>query len=290
MRIFYPLESNCELIRKIFGNKFYQNMLDDRLSSDECIMANNTLAEILYGQDIYKALNNDDVLYIKNKVELIRNNFKKRVNYIRDFDTDCFGMLFIRPENVQAVDSYIKFLEDRGLNVIYKTKTRISFDQYLSMYYHGLIPKESRYDFPTRTLNYINKDCYLLVVYSDNENIYPVSDYLTSIKGKQGKYTEGTLRGDVAYNLLKEFVSSDGLSFSDNNLNLLFDPIGMSRLLVRNQIESDNSHNIADLKLLFYTGQAVHVPDSSEFVRDFSTICNDNEVDEVFSKVFVKKK
>ncbi len=283
-KIYYPLEENFEIISKIYGSSFLKNIKNDNLNINDCLIANEILAQQLYGVEIYNALKDNNLDIIKTKFYELKNcQYKKSI--LKDIDFNNVGMLVIRPENVGLIEQYEKFLTKKGLDVIYTKKIKINFEQYLLMYLHGLLPKESRYDFPTRTLNYVNKDCYLIFVYSNNTKILPISDYLISFKGKQGKNQTGTLRGDIAYNGLKQYLLPNGLEFSDIKFNVLFDPIGMCRLLVRNQIPSDNSHNIADLKLLYYVGQAVHVPDSHEIIDDFRVLCNENDIDCLEQKI-----
>lgn len=288
--MYYPLQNNAEIIKKLFGKNFLKDIVNDKLNISECIAANEYLSEYLYGLEISNLLKLNDVEKIKDIVKQIKSKYKSRLLLIKSMDFNNIGMLVVRPENVGLVNEYIKFLNERGLLLIYKKKMQISFEQYLLMYHHGLILKESRYDFPTRTLNYINKDCYVLLFYSNNNLFMPISDYLTSIKGKQGKKRSDTLRGGLAYNKLKAFVKLNGTYFSKKEYNLPFDPIGMCRLLVREEIESDNSHNISDLKLLYYVGQAVHVPNSKEIKDDFSVLFDDNDLDYVKQKIKKIKK
>ncbi len=288
--IYYPLYENNELIKKLFGVVFFKNMINDNLDCSECIAANDYLSEYLYGTEISRLLKVDDVEKIKNIVKEIKGKYDYRFSLLQNFDFDNIGLLVVRPENVGLVDKYINFLNQNGLSLLYKKRMQLNFEQYLLMYHHGLIPKESRYDFPTRTLNYINKDCYVLLFYSKNKLLLPVADYLNSIKGKQGRQQSGTLRGDIAYNELKKLVNVNGTSFMRNEYNSLFDPIGMCRLLVRNSIESDNAHDISDLKLLYYVGQAVHVPDSQEIKDDFSVLLDENDIDYVDQKILMLKR
>lgn len=288
--IYYPLQENNGIIKKLFGEDFLKNIINDNLDCGECIAANDYLSEYLYGLEISQLLKVDDTEKIKNIVEKTKDKYKYRFSLLKDFDFYNIGLLVVRPENIGLVDKYVKFLNEKGLSLFYKKKIQINFEQYLLMYHHGLIPKESRYDFPTRTLNYINKDCYVLLFYSNSDLLLPTADYLNSIKGKQGKQQKGTLRGDIAYNGLKKIVNADGTVFIKKEYNSLFDPIGMCRSLVRGNVESDNAHNISNLKLLYYVGQAVHVPDSKEIKDDFSVLFDENDIDHVEQKILRIKK
>lgn len=288
--IYYPLQDNNEIIKKLFGEEFLKNIINDNLDCSECLAANDYLSEYLYGLEISQLLKTNDVEKIKSIVEKTKNKYKHRLSLLKNFDFHNIGLLVVRPENIGLVDKYVKFLNKKGLSLFYKKKVRISFEQYLLMYHHGLIAKESRCDFPTRTLNYINKDCYVLLFYSNSYLSLPTADYLNSIKGKQGKQQQGTLRGGVAYNELKKFVNIDGTAFIKKEYNPLFDPIGMCRLLVRGNVESDNAHNVSNLKLLYYVGQAVHVPNSKEIKDDFSVLFDENDIGQVEQKILRIKK
>lgn len=289
-KIYYPLEENYEIISKLFGCSFLRDIQNDNLNVEDCIKANEILSKYLYGEEIANLLKNEDIKTINNIVLELKKQYNYKSSILKNIDFNSLGMLVVRPENIGIVENYEKFLKGKGLSVIYKKKINITFEQYLLLYHHGLIPKESRYDFPTRTLNYINKDCYLLFVYSNCLQLTPVSDYLTLLKGKQGKNQTGTLRGDIAYNELKKYVEANGINFKQKEHNVLFDPIGMCRLLVREKIDSDLSHNISDLKLLYYVGQAVHVPNSTEIFDDFKVLCNDNDIDFLEQKIKKLKK
>lgn len=281
--IYYPLKENNRIISNLFGEEFLKNMINDKLDTSECIAANDYLAEYLYGPEIAKLLKNNDAEGIMRIVGSLKEKYKRRESLAEDIDFSNIGLVVVRPENIGLVDKYVYFLEKKGLSLFYKKKIQISFEQYLLMYHHGLIPKESRYDFPTRTLNYINKDCYVLLFHSNK--YISTADYLNSIKGKQGKFQSETLRGDIAYNGLKKILENNGVKFIRNEYNLFFDPIGMCRLLVRGDVESDNAHNVSDLKLLYYVGQAVHVPNSREIKDDFSVLFDENDIDHVQEKI-----
>lgn len=283
-KIYYPLEENSEIIKNLFGKDFLNAMINDKLNINDSVLANDYLAEYLYGTEISSLLKINDIKKIKVIVSELQGKYNNRLSSLNEINLNNYGMIVIRPENIGLVNEYIAFLEKYGLQLIYSKKTKINFEQYLLMYQHGLIIKESRLDFPTRTLNYINKDCIVLIFKSGIPLRAKVSDYLNSIKGKPGIKQNETLRGGIAYNYLKNFVNDDGITFKNNDYNLLFDPIGMCRLLVRGEVESDHMHDLANLKILHYVGQAVHVPNSHEIMADLSVLLNENEIDIVHQK------
>lgn len=277
--IYYPLLENETIIRKLFGSKFLSNIRNDKLSIEECLIANKILGKYLYGKEIYQLLENKDIEKIEQITQEKKSKYEDIASKLSSMDLNNIGIVIIRPETIGITDKYIDFLSRQGLTLIEKKKILLNFEKYLIMYHDGLIHEEAKYDFPTRTLNYVNKDCYMLVVSSNDCLNIPTSDYLKLLKGKQGVSKKNTLRGDIAYNTLKQYVTNDGLCFSRINYNLPFDPIGMYRLITRKRVETDNSHDIADLKLLYYMGQAVHIPESTEIVNDGSVLFDYNDID-----------
>ena len=284
-KIYFPLEENLDILKKIYNENFIKASLNDRLCVDDCIEANEHLAEYVYGKEIASLLSSGDIKTLNSMHEELKrvNEYKK--DYFYDIDFKNVGLLLIRPENIGSVDKYERFLNSLTIDVIYKKYIKINFEQYWMLYHHGLICEDAVCDFPTRTLNYVNKLCCLLVVKTNNYIGQSLPDFLNTIKGKQGKFKSGTLRGEVGYNSLKNIVTNDGLYFNEKMNNLLFDPTGMCRLLSRGQIQSDNSHEIADLKLLFYVGQAVHIPDYSEILDDISTLCDESDAEKIKLKI-----
>lgn len=189
------------------------------------------------------------------------------------------GLIVVRPECFAIRKKYRNFLEKNGLEILYEEKFQLDFRQYFLLYYESFILEDTMLDFPSRTFNYINNDCYLFVVIGNNQ--INVSDYLCSIKGKQGRYEPGTLRGDLAYSSLKNNIM-DGILIKDAIIPL--DPIGTARMITRDKVWHDGSHSISDIPLLFYCGQAVHVPNSKEIKKDIVTLCDEEIVKKVLRK------
>lgn len=245
----------------------------------------------MYGTEVAGLVRNRSIKKLTDLVYLIYEQFSDRREIVKSLELNKLGMVLIRPEAIGFSDKYELMLDFLGLKVIFKKTVQLDFSQYWALYHHGLICPDAEYDFPTRTMNYINKNCKLLILYSNNENLYPLADYITSIKGKQGVYNRGTLRGDIAFNELKSIISNeDKNSFLYPEYNLYFDPIGMCRHLVRGNIDSDEAHKIADIPLLFYTGQAVHVPNSNEILNDLSVLCSEKDLCEIQESAKVLKK
>lgn len=284
-KIYYPLEENLGIVKKIYSESFINDSINDELCADYCMEANEQLAKYVYGVQIADLLRNGEISAINSMYKDLKKKNEFRKDFFSDINFNNTGLILVRPENIGLVSKYEKFLNSLDLDIIYKKYIKINFEQYWLLYHHGLICEDAVCDFPTRTLNYANKLCCLLVVRTIKDIVQPLPDYLNSIKGKQGKFQTGTLRGEIGYNGLKNIVTSDGIYFNEKLNNLLFDPTGMCRLLSRGKIKSDNSHEIADLKLLFYVGQTVHVPDYSEILDDISVLCDENDAKKIKQKI-----
>lgn len=66
---------------------------------------------------------------------------------------------------------------------------------------------------------------------------------------------------------------------------LALDPIGAYRMLVRRKIDSDRCHEIADNPLLFYSAQAVHIPNRYEINKDLGVLCDEQDLEEISLKL-----
>lgn len=89
------------------------------------------------------------------------------------------------------------------------------------------------------------------------------------------------MRGDLAYNLLKNNII-DGKLIKEAIIPL--DPIGTARMITRDNVWHDDSHYISDIPLLFYCGQAVHIPNSKEINKDIVTLCDEEVVEKILRK------
>lgn len=67
--------------------------------------------------------------------------------------------------------------------------------------------------------------------------------------------------------------------------NIALDPIGAYRMLVRGKIDSDRCHEIADNPLLFYSAQAVHIPNRYEINKDLGVLCDEQDLEEISLKL-----
>ena len=284
MKVYESLENNYGKVARIFGNKFVDDSMEDRLNPRRFYQTNEQLARIVYGEDIAKAIRDKDI----KKLTEIYNGLDslKKSNLSGHLDLDKIGIVLVRPETYGACEQYRKFIKSLGLDIVHERDIYVDMDQYLALYYDGmcfgLSHLDDLVDFPTRTFNYINNKSRLMIVY-DRRNMYAnVSSTLTSYKGKHGNVTPGTFRGDIGINALLPYViSGDELV---PNANVPLDPIGAYRFLVRREIDSDGWHTKVDYPILFYAGQSVHIPDEKEIARDFNTLCTEKDLKHVLKK------
>ena len=275
---FGSLNNNYDKIREILGEDYLEKSLNDTLTREEFIEANYKIGSFCYGEEVNRLLweRRLDLIYALYKEYLDSLNLEE----LQEVDFSKLGLILVRPEVYYYREEYRTFLEERDLEVVFEKKIRLDFKEYLLLYYDSFILDDTMYDFPSRTFNYIDNDSYLFVVTSKTKD--NVADYLFSIKGKQGRYEIGTLRGDVSYTLLKDNVH-EGMFIKEAIIPL--DPIGAGRMLTRDLIPHDGSHNVSDIPLLFYAGQSVHIPNSKEIKRDMATLCDREEIQIVLKKV-----
>lgn len=287
---FYPLQKNQHKIRKYFGNEFLQKSILDKLSIEESLKANDILMDIMYGEEVARLIRNRDYELVKKLYLSMYKTIMQPRELLNGLNLDNIGIVMIRPETIGLCDEYKKLLQTKGLDVILEKNIHMNFEQYWVLYQHGLIHYDCRYDFPTRTFNYAGNECKLYVVTNSQNLILScnVSDYLKSIKGKHGRYMKDTLRGDIAFNGLKDYVIGENEFTQEANIAL--DPIGMYRAITRELIDYDKAHEIAELPLLFYAGQAVHTPDDDEIEKDFRTLCTEQDIITVKNKILKLKR
>ena len=281
---FYPLLDNYKKIEDIFGNDFLKKSINDNLDYNEFNYANYVLSVATYGKDIADMIRDRKILDLdKSYYELLSkmpNN-----NAVIDFSLDDIGLVLIRPEVLGEKDKYKQFLKSIKLQLLLEKELNISFDQYRVLYHHGLKHDQTMLDFPTRTFNYINNQTCMLVVTGDRESLQvsTISDYLYKFKGNHGSYKKNTLRGDIAYKALEKYLLDNNSFIKEANVPL--DPIGAYRTIVRGRIESDRCHEIADIPLLYYSGQAVHIPNRYELNKDLNVLCSEEDINTISKRL-----
>lgn len=281
---YYPLLNNYDKVESIFGKDFLYKSENDLLTSDDFFIANDILSKKMYGDTIAKFIKEQKTDQLDHLYNNLLSTMPNR-NLPNEINLDNIGMILIRPETFGEKERYINFLKSLKLELILEKDFQLFFEQYWILYHHGLKHKDSTLDFPTRTFNYINNDVCLLVFTGDREslNIPTISDYLFMYKGKHGSYIPNTLRGDIAFNSLRKYLIDKEHFVKEANIPL--DPIGAYRMLIRGKIESDRCHESADIPLLFYSAQAVHIPNRYEIHKDLNILCDDSDIETIAQKI-----
>lgn len=283
-KVYYPLLDNYRKIENIFGLDFVKKSENDELSVEDFLYANDRLSRRIYGETIASLIKNRetdklDTLYYGLLSTMPNRNLSSEINL------DDLGMVLIRPETFGAKEKYKDFLKSLKLELLLEKDFKVCFEQYWILYHHGLKHQDSVFDFPTRTFNYIDNDVCLLVFTGNKDELETptISDYLFRYKGKHGIYTPNTLRGDIAFNELKKYLVSKDTFTGEANIAL--DPIGAYRMLARGKVDSDRCHEIADNYLLFYSAQAVHIPNRYEINKDLGILCDEQDFEKISSKI-----
>jgi len=273
--------TNAKIMNKLFSSDYTEASANDRVTTDQVLEANEILGTFLYGDEVADLVRRNARQKLDAQREEIIESVALPESLLKGLNLDRFGIVVLRPEALSLAEESKELLVVNGLTPIIDKTIQINFAQYWSLYGPGLTDPDARYDFPTRTLNYINKDIRVLAVAGDPEKLgaESVSDYITDkLKGRQGSFTVNTLRGDIAYVALRKLVSPAGYTFSNPMHALALDPIGAYRKLVCSDIPSDRIHMSADCPLLFYAGQAMHVPNSTEIGLDSRVLLTEEEI------------
>lgn len=280
-------DRNTRFTSQYFGSEFATKSADNQLMTQEFLDANEALGEHLYGSDIADLVRRQKSDVLNSLHDDVVDQYSERKRAITEINLRKIGMVVVRPELLRMTDDVRSLLEGAGLNVVHQINTQIDFNQYWALYGPGLADPDARYDFPTRTLNYINQDIAVLIATQQNPlGDRTVSEEITErLKGRQGSYSEGTLRGDLAFTALNNFVRLDGNGFIDGPSTMALDPIGAYRAIVNGNIPTDRSHANSDVPLLFYAGQGVHVPDDTEIARDLSVLGNHDDFDTIAQRI-----
>lgn len=276
--------ANAEITDKLFGRDYTEASADDRVTTDQVLEANEMLGTFLYGDEVAGLLRRNARQKLDaQRIEIIESvALPKRL--LKGLNLDRLGIVVVRPEALDLADESKELLVANGFTPLIDKTVQINFSQYWSLYGPGLTDPDARYDFPTRTLNYINKDLRVLAVTGKPKELgtESVSDFITDkLKGRQGSFSANTMRGDIAYMTLRKLVSPVGDTFVNPLHALALDPIGAYRKLVRNDIPSDRMHMSADCPLLFYAGQSMHVPNSTEIGLDSRLLLTEEEISHI---------
>ena len=285
------LETNYSRITKIFGRDFLDRSYRDILTPKDVEEANEVLANEVYGKNLATAIREKKTDKIDSAYHLLEEEYKKDIS--SSVDMRQIGLVLVRPEQFDNRNQYIQFLKDLKLNILYSGEKKIDMKQYFLLYKDALTSPYTKNDYPTRTFNYIDKKSFLIVAFGNPKEYHcdSIGDYLSSLQGTAGKFSKNTFRGDIAINSMLKYIDKN------NNLkqeaNILLDPIGSYRMLVKGKVApytTDYSHEEADIPILFYSGQSIHIPNQSELERDFSIICTNDEINKAFTTKTLTKK
>ena len=274
------LQDNNTIINNLFGQDVLNKSINNEIGNDLFKELNEELANTLYGKDIAEAIRIRNMRYLDDYYKHLYEKFLSS-GLSKEIDLDRIGLVVVRPEMYDSREEIVKKLEYLKFEILHSGDKILNREQYITLYYHGLIHPYSTIDFPTRTLNYIDKKSYLIIVSSKDRG--NVSDYLNAIKGQPGFISENTFRGYTT-EVLKAYIKTRDSFYSE--YNALLDPISAYRLIVDHKVDqtkTDNHHEQADFPLLYYAGQGVHIPDSTEIQRDINVICTEKELKKVIA-------
>ncbi len=282
----FSLNTDLTKLKSIFDEEFVERVEKLDLTPQEVLSANNFLAEAVYGSEVFSYVSKND----NDSIMMIYHDLKNKLTKSKqiDFDLSKIGLVLVRPEIYERADLVCSFIQQKGLSLLFQKDISPSLEQYICLYPHGICYEPAKNDFPSRTFNYVDNKCKLFVFYGEKQmGFETISDYLNSLKGKLGTYRKGTIRSEIAYNELIAYIERKN-KFKDG-YNALFDPIGIYRMSVDEKIENDNNLDKLQAPLLFYAGQAVHVPNGKEIERDFSILLNKSEIDSIKKSIQKQK-
>ena len=269
------LQDNNTVIKNLFGQDVLNKSINGEIDNNLFKELNEELSKQLYGKEVANAIETRNLKYLDDYYNYLYEKFLSG-GLSKEINLDEIGLVVVRPEMYDNREGIIKKLKDLKFEILHSGDKILSIEQYILLYYHGLIHPYSTIDFPSRTLNYIGKKSYLIIVSSKEKS--NVSDYLNTIKGQPGFISEDTFRGYTT-EVLKDCIKAEDCFY--NEYNALLDPISAYRLIVDHKVDqskTDNHQEQADFPLLYYAGQGVHIPDSTEIQRDINVICTEKEL------------
>lgn len=274
------LHHNEDLVKSVVGQEYLQKSIDNCLDLASLTEANFKIASALYGNHLARLIKEEETAAIARLYQKeVKSNILESVKIPSEINLDEIGLVLIRPELMDNLAECQEFLSNKNLEIIYEKDLLINFQQYWGLYNIGLsyLEKEKIIDFPTRTANYINLPCHLLILKGSHLN--GVSELLTSLKGRAGEINRKTIRGSIAITALSSFINKEDCSDFHQEYRMVFDLIGIYRNLVSGKIKSDDSHKSVDIPLLFYAGQGVHIPDKNELEDNLKILLDQTEID-----------
>lgn len=185
-----------------------------------------------------------------------------------------YGMALIRPDMVHIAPQVEAFINERFrlIDVIDRVMTP---EIYWTMYGDAVIDREVHQSRLTRAAVYIQSWCRLIIFERPETKVdaIPAADYtFKHLKGKQGVWQAGTLRGDLVYS---GAITAGLHTLADEKTALATDPFGAYRKIVRDRIESPCQS--LTHPLLFFTGVGIHIPNFQEIQRDMTLLNPDDQ-------------
>jgi hypothetical protein len=194
-------------------------------------------------------------------------------NQINEFfvNNNNIGLILIRPEMAHIEKRIVGFLEELDFVIMLNRPHNMLIEQYLSVYKKALGLIQTKYTFPNRTLVYLNAPSQLVVFshpHYPSSDRHPQDEFLSRYKGKQGRVTPRTIRGDLVYHEAKK----QGLDRLPAVIDkLAFDPLGVYGHHTKRYNKS----------LMAYTSVSVHIPNSRELSRDAGVLLEINDFEKI---------
>ena len=172
------------------------------------------------------------------------------------------GMILIRPDMLHESSTFENLLHQR-FTLLHTEDVIMTSEAYWGIYSHDMYRTDIMHTRLTRAAMYIGSTCKLIIYADLSEGNYNVADFSrNTLRGNQGVYDPGTLRGEIVYNAGLAL----GLhTLEDDIVARAVDPFRAYRDMAA---RPDGAHSSLRYPLLFYTGVGVHVPDGIEITND----------------------
>ncbi|MFO0971231.1 MAG: hypothetical protein U0520_02680 [Candidatus Saccharimonadales bacterium] len=177
------------------------------------------------------------------------------------------AMVLVRPDMLHIAPAIEAFLAER-YNLVYTEDVEMDPTKYWNIYKHDLYRIETMHTRLTRAAMYIGSTCRLVVFSTNNYTRVLANDIYSKLKGNQGVYTGGTLRGDLVYREgLRLGLDRLDEKDLDPRVAVATDMFGAYRA---SALLPTGPHIGLARPLLFYTGVGVHIPNGTEVHGDLA--------------------
>lgn len=190
--------------------------------------------------------------------------YKSRIEKIGELVAQGYGVMLIRSEILPFADDIINAVGVGGIaRVIDRSRLSITPEQYVSIYSHVFTDPQKELHVRRRAFGYVNTELEVVLMQAANPE---VRENFMNIFTKRHKGTAGlrdgyTLRGGIVYDAIRALLERD----RERVLSAL-DPLGLYQ-----QPTWDNTYP-EGVDVLFANLPGVHIPDSSEIVKDMCII------------------